>query len=214
MNLTRSTLRAVALALLALLASCKPTASDPRADLARSLKGANVEGYQFAMNEDDAFVVTSLSNPQARTVMKLGDAQRTPLQYTRVLDRKSKAQTLYRTDVVRDKSRLALVVTNLANGAVVSHRDFPAPQDDGTPPPTPTTTGYDSIGQCIADFNCEHGGQLQCQANRNCQDQLAALTCCLKSGDCYSVHLVIKPTAPRCLIKDLVPPIEGLVLER
>jgi hypothetical protein len=214
MNLTRSALHPAAFVLLALLAACKASAPDPRADLARSLKGANVEGYQFTMKEDDAFVVTSLSNPQARTVMKLGDAQRTPLQYTRVFDRKANSQMLYRTDLVRDKSRLALVVTDLAKGTVVSRRDFPAPEDDGTPPPTPGTTGYDSIGQCIADFNCEHGGQLQCQANRTCQEQLAALTCCLKSGDCYSVHLVIKPTAPRCLLKDLVPPIEGVMLER
>lgn len=206
----RSTLYAT---LLALLASCQGTTADPRTELARSLKGADVEGYAFAMKEDDAFVVATLTNPQARTVLKLGEAQRIPLQYTRVLDRKTKSTTLYRTDVVRDKSSLALLVTDFATGAVVSRRGFPAPQDDGTPPPA-TTTGYDSLEQCIADFNCEHGGQLQCQANRTCQDQLAALTCCLKSGDCYSVHLVIKPTSPRCMLKDLVPPIEGVVLER
>ena len=213
MNILPSTLRATALAALVLVASCKATPPDPRADFARALKGANVEGYQFATREDDAFVVTSLTNPAVRAVLRLGDAQRTPLQYTRVLDRKANTERLYRTDVVRDGATLTLVVTDLATDAVVSDRAFPAPEDDDTTPPTPTA-GYDTLEQCTADFNCEHGGRLQCAANRSCQDQLAALTCCLKSGDCYSVHLVIKPTAPRCVIRDMVPPLEGLVLAR
>jgi hypothetical protein len=203
-------LHATALAVLVLISSCKVATPDPRTELARSLKGANVEGYQFGVKEDDAFVVTSLTNGAVRDVMKIGDeASRTPLQYTRVLDKKSKAENLYRTEVVRDATSLALVVTDMASDVVASRRPFPAP--DKTPPPPPAS-GFDSLQQCIADFHCEHGGQLQCEANRTCQDQLAALTCCLKSGDCYSVHLVIKPTTPRCQIRDLVPQLEGLVL--
>lgn len=96
-------LHVTALAVLVLISSCKVATPDPRTELARSLKGANVEGYQFGVKEDDAFVVTSLTNGAVRDVMKLGDeASRTPLQYTRVLDKKSKAENLYRTDVVRD----------------------------------------------------------------------------------------------------------------
>ena len=64
----------------------------------------------------------------------------------------------------------------------------------------------------MADFNCENKGAFLCEANRTCQPQFAALTCCLTNGQAFSVHLVVPPTRLRCLIA--LPDLEGLVLSR
>ena len=53
---------AIVLLSLGLVCSCKATMTDPREDLVSSLKGANVEGFNFATSEDEGQVTASLTN--------------------------------------------------------------------------------------------------------------------------------------------------------
>jgi hypothetical protein len=195
----------VALIALVLVCSCDKSAlEDPRGELLDSLEGANVEGYLFALKEDAARTTSSLTNRSVQDLVQLGERDTgTVLGYTRVKDNQTKAATTYRSEVVKKDSSLALVVTDLATDKVVDRREFPVPGPACEPL-------FDSLAACVEEFNCTHKGALLCEANRTCEPQFAALTCCLKNGDIFSVHLIIKPTRIRCQI--VVPDLEGFVL--
>ena len=211
-----------------LLSSCSPetdqttnrTDSTNRADsggavsakeeLQRALKGANVAGFDFESKEDDTQVTTSFTNSNVKSVIRLDDTTNSVvLKYTSVKDKAKNSTAVYKTEASKSGNAITLLVSDFATGNVVSRDNFP--------PPGPHTTGgptFDSLEDCIKDFDCKHKGELQCEANRTCQDQFAALTCCLKNGQCFSVHLIIRPTSPRCQLRGLVPAFEGLVLSK
>jgi hypothetical protein len=190
-----------------LCCSCeKPAPSDPRAELLGSLKGANVEGYLFAFEEDKAGTKSSLTNPAVRDLVQLGQGDsETVLGYTRVEDNRTNAATTYRSEVVKKGESLALEITDLATDRVVDQGTFPVPDPSCEPQ-------FETLAACVAQFNCDHKGALLCEANRTCKPQFAALTCCLTNGQIFSVHLVIPPTSRRCQI--VVPDLEGFVLTR
>lgn len=192
---------------LILVCSCDKTApEDPRRELLDSLEGANVEGHLFAFKEDAARTTSSFTNRSVQDLVQLGERDTgMVLGYTRVEDNQTNAATTYRSEVVKKDSSLALVVTDLATDNVVDRRDFPVPGPACEPQ-------FDSLAACVEEFNCTHRGALLCEANRTCKPQLAALTCCLKNGDIFSVHLIIPPTRIRCQI--VVPDLEGFVLTR
>ncbi len=66
---------------------------------------------------------------------------------------------------------------------------------------------FASVNACIDNFerDCSQGSATLCAANRTCEPQFPALDCCLTSGQLVSVHLIVNPTAPRCLLRDLIP---------
>jgi hypothetical protein len=200
-------IRPIALLSLVLLWSCdKTTPPDPRSELLGSLKGANVEGYLFAFEEDKAGTRSSLTNPAVRELVQLGQGDsETVLGYARIQDNKTNATTTYRSEVVKKGESLALVVTDLATDRVVDQETFPVPGPACEPQ-------FETLAACVEQFNCDHKGALLCEANRTCKPQFAALTCCLTNGQIFSVHLVIPPTRLRCLIA--VPDLEGFVLTR
>ena len=207
---------ATALLSLGLVSSCnKPTTTtDPREDLIGSLRGANVQGYLFATDEDDAQVTTSLTNSAVRNLIRLDSGSTgVVLRYTSVKDKKTNATKTYKTEVTKAGNALTLQVTDIATGAVVSKNAFPAPQPHNTGE-TGTAPTFDTLEACINDFNCKFRGALQCEADRTCQDQFAALTCCLKNGQCFSVHLVIRPISFRCRFSGFTTNLEGLVLSQ
>ena len=117
--------------------------------------------------------------------------------------------TVTKTELMRADNALAIVVTDFNTGAAISKDTFPPPQ-----PHNPSAPTFDSLQACIDDFNCKHRGELLCEANRTCKDQFAALTCCLKSGQCFSVHLIIRPTRPLCQLINSAVNFEGFVLEQ
>ena len=205
----------MALLFLGLVCSCKTTTPpNPREELVTSLKGANVESYDFATNEDDTQAVASLTNSAVRNLIRLDSgATNLVLRYTRVKDKKTNSTRTYKTEVTKTGTTLTLLVTDFATGEVVSKDTFPAAEIHNTDTTTPGPT-FDSLEDCIKDFNCKNRGALECEANRTCQDQFAALTCCLKNGQCFSVHLIIRPTSLRCRLRDWIPNLEGLVLTR
>jgi len=207
---------ATALLSLGLASSCnKPTTTtpDPREDLVRSLKGANVDGYLFATDEDDTQVTASLTNSAVRDLIKLDSATSLVLRYTSVQTKNAKDTKTYKTEVTKAGTSLTLQVTDIATGAVVSKNTFPPPQPHNTGE-TGTAPTFDTLEACINDFNCKFRGALQCEADRTCKDQFAALTCCLKNGQCFSVHLIIRPIPFRCRLTGFIPGVEGLVLSQ
>jgi hypothetical protein len=216
---------AIALLSLSLVWSCQPAppdsgnatpgstpgakTSDPREELVRSLKGANVDGFLFATEEQDNQVVTSLTNSAVRNLITLDKgATNLVLRYTSVKDKKANSTQTTKTEVVKTGNALALQVTDIATGQVVSKDAFPPPGSH-----VPTGPTFDTLEACIQDFNCTRRGALQCEADRTCKNQFAALTCCLKNGQCFSVHLIIRPTRLRCLVATF-PDLEGLVLSQ
>ena len=205
---------AIGLLSLGLVCSCKTTtAPDPRQDLVNSLKGANVEGFLFATNEDEAQVVVSLTNSDVRTLIKLDSAaSNLVLRYASVREKNTNTTRTYKTEVTKAGTALTLLVTDIATGEVVSRKTFPALETPHTD--TPALPTFDSLEDCIKDFNCTRRGALECEANRTCEDQFAALTCCLKNGQCFSVHMIIRPTSLRCRLIGFLPDLEGLVLSQ
>ena len=201
-----------ALVCLASVSSCNTTAPDQkpdaRAELIRSLKGANVDGYVFATRDDESQVLASLTNGAVRNLITIEEsATNTVLRYTSVTDKKANTTKTYKAEAVKTGTSLAIVVTDIATGDVLSRDTFPTPQPHGADQPR-----FDTLEACIKDFDCKNRGALQCEANRTCKDQFAALTCCLTNGQCFSVHLIIRPTSLRCQLLDVIPNLEGLVL--
>jgi hypothetical protein len=204
----------IALLALGAVGSCTTTAPDQkpdlRAELTSSLKGANVDGYVFATKEDDGRVLASLTNSAVRNLITIeGGTTNTVLAYTRITDKKANTTKTYKAEAVKTGTSLALVVTDIATGDVLSKDTFPVPEPHGTGGPT-----FDSLEACIKDFECQRRGALQCEANKTCKDQFAALTCCLTNGQCFSVHLIIRPTTFRCTLLEVIPNLEGLVLKQ
>ena len=182
--------------------------TDAKGELVRALRGANVTGFEFESKEDDAQITTSLTNSNVKNVIRIEPStNNVVLSYASVKDKAKNTTTIYKTEVTRSGKNLSLVVSDFASGAVVSKDDFPPPR----PHTQPT---FDSLEDCINDFNCKHRGELLCEANRTCKDQFAALTCCLKNGQCFSVHLIIRPTRPICQLRSLVVNFEALVLSQ
>ena len=199
---------AIGLLSVGLLSSCTPAKPDPREELIRSLHGANVDGFHLSTREDDTENVAALTNKAVRSLIRLDDrGANLVLKYTRVTDKTTNTARTYKTEVEKKGTAVSLLVTDVATNEVVSREGFPAPT-------TRHGNGFDSLEECLQDFNCEHRGKLQCEANRTCKDQFAALTCCLNNGQCFSVHLVIRPTSLRCQLRAVMVDLEGLVLSQ
>jgi len=200
-----------ALSLTLLFLSCGPaSASDPKADLIASLKGADVDGYTFSMNEDDLATSASLTNKGLYDVYPLpqGDADLV-LRYTSVEDNATRKTSIYKSEIIKKGSSLTLVITDVVANKGISKTALPvagpACQPEGQ---------FSSINACIERFKCLNGGALTCNANTTCQPQFAALTCCLTNGQIFSVHLVFNPTSLKCLVRGQLPDLGGLTLSQ
>jgi hypothetical protein len=204
-----------ALLSLSLLFACKPAKTNAREDLISSLKGANVEGFNFGTEENETQTISSLTNSAVRQLITLdGGKTSLVLRYTSVKDKNTNATKTSKAEIVKSGKELTLQVTDIANGEVMFKQTFPAPEahrpaDATSGPPT-----FDTVEACLDDFNCTMRGPLQCEANRTCQNQWAALTCCLTNGQCISVHLIIWPTTFKCIVSPVVPNFEGVVFSQ
>jgi hypothetical protein len=188
---------------------------DPRQDLLRSLKGANVEGYHFATEEDETQVIASLTNSAVRNLIKLdsGDTDMA-LRYTSVKDKNTNTTRTYKTEITKTGTALTLLVTDIATGEVVSRKTFPIPESPNKPGATCPPPRFDSLDDCIKNFDCTRREAIQCEANRTCEAQLAGLSCCLKNGQGISVHFLITPTSLICRLGTFFPDRTGLVLSQ
>ena len=184
--------------------------ADQKQDLLRTLKGRNVKGYYFSLQEDENKVVASLTNSAVRKPINLNKARRNLiLAYNQVKNKKKRTTRTFKSEVRTEGPDVAIIVRDLVTNRVISKYPFPSPTSHH-----PGHTRFKTLQQCIQDFRCKHGGELQCEANRTCKTQFGALICCLTNGNCYSVHLIFPPNSLRCQILSNVPPLEGLVLSQ
>jgi hypothetical protein len=196
----------------ALVSACgKPAPQSPREELVSSLKGANVDGFEFATTEDDAQEVASLTSKAVKELTNMDSGPTSiVLRYTRVKDKKANTAKTFKAEMTRSGKELTLQVTDIGSSEIVSKNTFtPVAHDPG---PTPRPQTFNTLEDCIRDFDCNRRGALQCEANRTCKDQFAALSCCLNNGQCFSVHIIVRPTSLRCVLISVVADFEGFVL--
>lgn len=194
----------VVVSLLALV-SCKTPPGE--GDLRGSLPAADVQGYVYAKSDDGNIATESLTNPATVNLTPLAKGTtNVVIGYKRIRDQKANATHTYKTEARIAGNDVTLVVTDTASNEAVLNVKFPEAQ------PHATDGGFDTLGECLADFFCKNGSALQCEANRTCRDQFWAVICCLKSGQCFSVHGVVHPNTLRCQILSQVVDFQGLVL--
>ncbi|HEV7508127.1 MAG TPA: hypothetical protein VGS07_24810 [Thermoanaerobaculia bacterium] len=181
-------------------------ADDPKADLITLLRGADVDGYTFSMNEDDAVTSSSLTGKGLYDVFTLGKGDADViLRYTSIQDKKTLKTSVYKSEVIKKGTAVNLVITDVAANKVVSNKVFPTPGLSCFP-----AGQFASLNACIERFRCLYGGNLTCNANLSCDPQFAALTCCLTNGQNFSVHMIFPPTSIACLVRAQTVDVGGL----
>ncbi|HKG12917.1 MAG TPA: hypothetical protein VKB12_06245 [Pyrinomonadaceae bacterium] len=211
---------AVVLLTFGLISSCTPPSQqqqqqppacpNPKDELTRSLKGANVDGYIFETREDDAGGSAFLTNGVASGPIKLDPGTNNlVLRYASLREKNSNAAKTYKTELIRSGDALTLQVTDINTGEAVV-KDTSDPPTGGGGPTCPQT--FDNLDACQCNFDATRRPALQAEANRTCKPQQAALLCCLKGGQFVSVHYFIRPTRLRCLLADTIPDLGGIVL--
>ncbi len=193
--------------------SCNHPAQDPKSQFVHTLKDSTASAFYYATEETADFKVQTLTSPQASGIIDvLKISLPMTLRYTGVMEGKDHTEVNYKAEIVKKDAGIALVISEMGGKPiweqVLSDR-VPVPDTLHVP-----QAGYDSLAACIADWNCMHRGELECLANKTCQNQYGALTCCLTNGQCFSVHMVFPPTSWRCRLKDLMPNLDGLVMSR
>lgn len=117
-------------------------------------------------------------------------------------ERKAATSRTYKAEIVESDSEMALVAKDIAAGEVVRRTAVSVPEQEGLPEGGST---FETLDECIADFDCTQGPALQCEANRTCEDILAHILCCLDNGQCLSVVFPIRPTELRCQLHVAFP---------
>lgn len=173
--------------------SCRPHPPGAREELVRSLKGANVEGFLFATKEEKNRITTSLTNGALEEPISLDGTGSVVLGYASVRDKATNALTTSKAEVVKADG-LKLRVTDVFTGGVKLDEPFvPRACPAGEPV-------FNSLNECIGDFNCKLRPELQCEANRTCRMLLFDLACCLTDGTSPHVLFIVKPTSRLCLV--------------
>lgn len=204
---------AIGLLFLSLLCSCNPpqteaTPKDPKTNLINSLKGVNVDGYTFTVETDDNQEIAKLTNGALKGQIKLPrGTNNLVINYATIKDKKTNTSKTVKTEVVRTGNDVAVVVTDLANGAVINQ--------DGFPTVNPGGETFESFDACTKDFDCRRRPALQAEANRTCRPQRASLMCCVAGQPfCISVHYLIQPTRRICGLIGPLDDIDEVFVER
>lgn len=194
-------IRRFALLIALVLAGCKAQ-NDPRAELERSIKGANVGGFVYSFTEDASTATAAFTNPAFRGGLKL-DKQNphADIRYTQIRDKKSGTTTTYRAEAVPSGRTIAIRVTDLATNRVVANDPFVPAASCNVDEKT-----YPSIQACEADFFCSCFPALQCQANATCQDLRAGFDCRITGQPIgVSVDILVRPNNIRCQLVGYLP---------
>ena len=197
---------AIALLFVSGFSSCNPpkpeTKSDPRAELTSSLKGANTDGYKFTTEGDEKLEIASLTNGLLRDRLKLdGKTANVVLRYASVKDKTTNSSRTYKIEVAKSGAEISLLQTDVATGELISKDKFPTA--DPHPRNGPT---FNSLDECLADFNCRVRPGIQAEANRTCKAQRAGVTCCSPGGTiCTVVDFLITPTRRICGLIGPIP---------
>jgi hypothetical protein len=173
-------------------ANTSTTAADPRAELVRSIKGANVDGFHFASREDDNQVITSLTNGALRSPVKIEDGGTFVLGYANVKDKKANTTKTLEAEIVRSGAAYSLHVKDIATGGLVLDERF-------APRICPGVPVFNTLDECFDDFDCKVRPELLCEANRTCKNIYTEVQCCLRDGTRIHALVIIRPTARRCV---------------
>lgn len=174
-------------------ANTNTSAPNPRDELIRSLKGANVDGYFFRTKEDNNQVITSLINNTLGSPVKLDSSNRLVIGYANVKDKKANTTKTLKAEIVKDGEGYSLRVEDIVAGGLVIDERF-------APRLCPGVPVFDTFDQCIDDFNCKVLPELQCEANRTCKTIRTELRCCMRDGTEIHALILIVPTSIRCIV--------------
>lgn len=206
---------AVSLVLISMLWACDPPKTeapppptDAKTALINSLKGVNVDGYTFTTESDDNQEIAKLSNPAVKNQIKLArGTNNLVINYASIKDKKANTSRTVKTEVVRSGNDVSIVVTDLANGGVLTQDRFPTVNPGGET--------FPSLDACQADFDCKRRPALQAEANRTCKPQPAAQICCITGQQfCISIHYLIQPTRRICGLIGTIGDIDEVFVER
>ena len=195
-------MRKASLLLVALaLAACKAQ-NDPRAELERAIKGANVSGFVYSFTEDDNSATAALTNPAFRTGLEVDRKNpHADIRYTQIRDKKRGTTTTYRAEVVPAGKTIAIRVTDLGTNQVISTDAFIPAASCNVDQKT-----YPSIQACESDFFCSCLPALQCQANATCQDVRSGFDCTITGQPTgVSVDILVRPNTLRCQVVGYIP---------
>jgi hypothetical protein len=173
-------------------ANTSTTPRDPKAELVRALKGANVDGFYFATKEDDNQLITSLTNGALRSPVKIEDGGTFVLGYANVKDKKANTTKTLAAEIVRSGAAYSLHLKDIVAGGLVLDERF-------APRICPGVPVFNTLDECFDDFNCKVRPELLCEANRTCKNIYTEVQCCLRDGTRIHALVIIRPTARRCV---------------
>ena len=102
--------------------------ADQKQELLRKLKGKNIKGYHFSLQEDENKVVASLTNSAVRKPIDLNRAgANLILSYTQLKDKKKRTTRTFKSEVKTNGSYVAIIVRDLVTNRVISKNSFPSP---------------------------------------------------------------------------------------
>src|SRR6478752_5797752 len=102
--------------------------NDQKQELLHILKGKNVKGYYFNLQEDEDRVIASFINRAIRKPIHLNrvDADLI-LSYTQIKDKKKGTTQIFKSEVKTNGSNPTIIVSDLVTNMVISKNSFPSP---------------------------------------------------------------------------------------
>lgn len=88
--------------------------------------------------------------------------------------------------------------------------------DDGVPPP-PDVDACAQVPSCdvfFHDYECKEKPRLQCEANSTCKVVYGHFRCRQPNGGCIDGPTVVTPNTSRCVLRETMVDIDGVVLRR
>ena len=198
----------------AIFSCTAPTPEKPQDEFLELSGNPSLDKFVESEMESKDYKVRRFNNMSIAEFVDLNNAKgENIIQYTEVT--KSGGKPTYSKTILETKEKSArLAVVDLATGKAMWEKEFPMVD---TKSDSLTVQKFNSLQACIDDFMCKNQCELEALANKTCETQFAALTCCLANGQCFSVHLVFPPTSIRCLIRppfDFPVNFKGLILSK
>lgn len=191
-----------------------PTPEMPKDEFLELSGNPSLDKFVESEMESKDYTVRRFNNISLTEFVDLNNVKgEIVIQYTAVAktgDKPMQTKTILESN--EKSGRLAVV--DLVSGKAVWEKEFPKVD---TKTDSLTVQKFNSLQACIDDFMCKNQCELEALANKKCETQFAALTCCLSNGQCFSVHLVFPPTSIRCLIRppfDFPVNFKGVILSK
>ena len=178
------------------------TVETPKQKLLNAFKDRGIDTtWNFETSETDSLMTAAFRNKTIGEQIQISGDTNIIIGYFSRENKLSRSSTTFRAEVIKRDSTLYIESKDAA-GKLVDRIDYPAvskrPAGSGTGVVVPG--GFNSLEDCIKDFNCKHRGELLCQANATCRPVRGGIDCCLTNGQCFEILIIVTPTNPRCSI--------------